>query len=386
MNVLRAAFSGISFGVLVMAGGPVVADSALAAEARIIPHERHQVVVYYANETTAQAAQSGNYRLLLSALQRSSSPDAKPIADALKEDAKEFPALVEHQVERLLMVAKRRQFDLVVFTNALALDRNFLVYKAATGAVEIKTLPARPPAPSPALATAPLARPGYLRAALMQVGTLFPSNSIDIVLITISHGAGDLALTPRVFADLSLANATNLVAELSRPVPDAGGPPLWAAYPGTTKVEYWRALSEAARRYGMRFPLVIREACESGVSSLRELLALPHSVGAVAHTGHALIIFSDLDDASLFDVDGGNADRLQHASQVLAKSGLHVDRRPALWLELMETMFWRWYGYLFFLPMALWLAWQASAALPLRRSFGALSDKRRPSGSRWTET
>ena len=75
-----------------VSGGVLVSVLATAAAASAAPDKRHQIVVYYANETTAQAAQSANYRILLSVLRSSQNPDAGPIADALvRRTPRNFP-------------------------------------------------------------------------------------------------------------------------------------------------------------------------------------------------------------------------------------------------------------------------------------------------------
>lgn len=350
----------ITLVVLLTAAG--VCATAAAIKGTTVP-ERHQVVVYYANETTTQAVQSANYATLHSILRSSQNPAAGMIADALDQDAKEFPAAVRHDVHELMAVANRRGFDLVVFTNALALDRQFLFYKGAGGTEEMRLLPTLPPAPSPSLASSPLSRPEYLQTALVEVGDLYAPDSLDVVLITNSHGADDLALTPRVFADLTIANAPDLLAALDRPVPETVTPQLWAAYPGTTKSAYWHALSEAGRLRGLRFPLIFRQACESGVSSLNELLELPDGVGTVAHTGDAMIGFYDIEVAALFDVDGEAAARLRHISEELRARGVHVDSRAMLGLELVRATLVHRYPFLLFLPLLAWLVWHGRVAL-----------------------
>lgn len=334
-----------------------------AAATETAPPARHQVVVFYANETTAQAAQSANYADLLSILRSSRRPFANEIADALERDAREFPAAVRRDVDGLLAVARRRGFDLAVFSNALTLDQHFIVYASARGFAENRPFAELGPAPSPALAAAPLSRPDYLQAALVQVGNLYPPDSLDIILIANSHGAGDLALTPRVFADLTAANATDLMRELEQSTLQDGAPPLWAEYPGTTKVAFWRALNDAGRARGLRYPLVFREVCESGVSSFAELFEVPESVGMLAHTGDAMIGTTDIDNVSLFDVDGSDAERVHHLSETLRARGIHVDSRAMLWFQPASATVLRMYPYLLFLPLLLWLAWHGRAAI-----------------------
>jgi hypothetical protein len=353
--------SAVALGAIVLislAVGALLATSSVGESAVGDGTGRNQIVLYYANETTVQAARSDNYAALLSILRMSANPLAPEIMNALVEDAKEYPAAVQHDIDQLLTVARRRAFDLAIFSNTLALDRQYLFYRAAAGVVEIGQLPELPGAPSPALATAPLSRPEYFDAALREVGARYPPDSLDVILITNSHGAGDLALTPRVFADLTNVNVPALWAELDRPAAGAGERAVWAAFPGTTKRDYWNVLNEVSRWRGLRFPLVFRQACESGPSSWAEIGAVPSSVDAVAHTADAMLGFSDVDDAAALDTDATGAVRVRQLSVALEKSGIEVDRRPMLWLPLARSALARNYPFLFFLPLAAWLAWQ----------------------------
>jgi len=52
------------------------------------------------------------------------------------------------------------------------------------------------------------------REGLLSVAALYPPNSLDIVLITNSHGSRDMALIPRVNADLSQADAGRAMREM----------------------------------------------------------------------------------------------------------------------------------------------------------------------------
>lgn len=327
---------------------------------------RHQVVVYYANETTSQAAHSVNYAILLRVLRESSNPSASALADEIVRDTTEYPEAARSDIKGLLTDAKRHHFDLAVFTNAMALDQKYLFYRSSTDTSEFHSLAELPGAPSAPLAVSPLSRPGYFQAALTEVAALYQPDSLDIILITSSHGGGDLALTPRVFADLTHVKPENLLAAVNRPNEDASVRRQWASYPGTTKVEYWRVLSRVSAEHGVRFPLVLRAACDSTISSWDEFFAIPGSVGLVAHTGHRIFQFNQLDYAKIFNFNGRRSQLANHVSAALENQGIYVQSRASLWFWPMENSLTHIPLTLYFIPLILWLLWIVAAKVGLR--------------------
>ena len=334
---------------------------------------QNQLIVYYANETTKQAATFANDASLLSVLRRSSNPVAARVADNIVADANKFPASVQLDVNGLLKSAKRHRFDLAVFTNALALEDRYLFYRSSADVLETRQLPSLPNAPTAALATSPLARPEYFRAALSEAGALYPPDSFDLVLITISHGGGDLALTPRVFAELTEASTKQLETELNSPSSEAAQPASWARYRGTTKLEYWRVLAEASAFRGIRFSLVFRAACDSGVSSWAELFAIPASVEVIADTRDDAIYFNNqIDYAKVFDFEGRGTDLTPHIADALKSGHIHIDSRATLCVWLIRDELMRYHPTVLFIPLALWIVWIAWApALAATRRFAA---------------
>lgn len=318
-----------------------------------------EIVVYYANETTPQAAHSPNTAKLLAILDNSANPTARAMAKSLRDDEAKFGAAVKSDETVLIAAAQQRGFGLILFSNALALDHKFLLLRHG-GSIESVPLPDEAPAPTEALSTSPLARPDYLAAALREVTALYPDHP-DVILITNSHGAGDLALTPRIFADLAVVKAGELEHELETPPKPGEAPPVWASYPGTTKAEYWRVLTNAK---GLHFALVVRDACESGVSSWREWFALlPSDVSALAHTGNALIDYGAIDFRAAFVPDPRDASLAAGLAGSLQRQGLHVDGKTALLFGFALRQMAAVPVVLYFVPLALWLCWLGLAIL-----------------------
>ncbi len=361
------------FIVLVTAVASATASGAVVAAP-------HQVVVYYANETAARVAGSANYASLLAALKQSAKPSAAALAAALVQDATEYPAAVHTDVNALIGAARRGRFDLAVFTNTLALEAQYLFYRHAADAVETRRWPVLPDAPSTILALSPLARADYLRAALLEVVALYPpSAAIETILITNSHGAEDLALTPRVFADLSIANATDLVAQLDAPLLASGERPAWVVHQGTTKRDYWRTIAEVSAVHDhLRFALVFRESCRSGVMSWAEYAAVPASVGLIAHSSDRDIRYGDFDYAEIFAAAERGPNLPAAVAAQLQRRGIDVDARATMWIGLARDSVVALPLTVFFVPLAVWLIWYALSGLGARRREGSRSPRLEP--------
>ena len=327
---------------------------------------RQRLLVYYGDETSTQAIQSKNYAALLSVLRSSSNPRAAIVAASVVSDAENFPRLIQRDVEALQLQAKRLGFDLAIFTNALAFDGQFLLYRAETGSTERQALPLVPPAANAILATSPLSRPEYLRAALLSVGALYPNNTLDIVLITNSHGGRDMALIPRVNADLSQAGAAAAMKEMLE-TGDNGEPPDWAVPKGTSKLEFWQAIGEASATYGISFPLVFREICVGGLRSWTEFFTVPSSVGLIADSGMDEINGWTLDYANLLGTVSPGADWVASLAEALKLQGLNVKTRNTAWMDVFLISLRRVPIVAFFIPLALWLAWFAVTPFRERR-------------------
>ena len=357
---------------------PLDLATSLTAAADDVAHDatRHRVLIYYANETSAQAAASENYAALLKVLQRSASPLAKTAADSILLDARKMPALVQRDIAALTKQAERLGFDLAIFTNDLAFERRYLFHRAAQHITETRELPALPAAANIILATSPLARPDYFRAALMEVSRLYPKNSLEAVLIADSHGSGEMALIPRVNADLSRDNAARAMREMLES-DDNGVPPDWARLQGIEKRRFWQILAEVGDGRGVRFPLVFREACASGLRSWAELFALPASVERIGHSAMGALEATDIDYATILGAARPGQDWPAVLAAGLSDAGIHVDGRPTLWLWVLLVNLGQLPPWLFFAPLLLWVGWYGWT-LRRRRTVGSPGAARAP--------
>lgn len=344
----------------------------LAVTANAAPPPRNLLLVYYANETSERVASSQTYAVLQAAIAKSTNPDARALGPILSRDAVAFPAAVQSDAAALTEAAVRLRFDLAIFTNALAYEHRYLLVRGATGsgAIESRALRELAPAASPILADSPLSRGDFLRAALSEAGNAYAPASLDIILITNTHGARDIALTPRVFADLSKTDPEALLAELDG-APRAGElRPLGTLARGTSKLEYWRAIADVAAARDIRFPLVFRQSCESGLSGWSELQLLPASVGAIAHTANGSISYRDIDYAAVFANPGSPFSLVEQLAAELRKRGVQVDSRESMWQWLVRDAAFAALPYLLIVPLLAWLAWYGRyyLAAALRRA------------------
>lgn len=342
---------------------PLLAPAALAQSGRA-----ERVLIYYANETTPAAAQSRNYAVLLQTLRAHGGSDGAVIADEIADDSRISPAVVQREIDALTRSCGRLRADIAVFTNALASSGKFLFCRAAAGVMESLPFAGPPPAADRILNRTPLSRPEYLRAALARVAAAAAPSAVEAILFTHSHGGIGMALMPRVSADVEDLDASALRHILQI----RGGTPDWATLKGTSKLEFWRVLSDAGRAYGMRFALVFRQACESGPDSMAEYRAIPGNVVRIAHTAMADLPYGKIDYTALLAAATA-PDPVEGLVANLSAQGMHVDGTGALLLWLVPVYLWSIPSALFFVPLALWLGWLGIAyAANARRIRSAL--------------
>jgi hypothetical protein len=337
---------------------PLLCGLGLFAGGMVAQEARHPLLVYYGDETSAQASQSENYAALLEVLRGSDNPRSAIVAESIVADAEKFPLLIRRDVAALKVQAKRLGFDLAIFTNALAFDGKYQLFSAETGTIETHKLPEIPSASSTILATSPLSRPEYLRAGLLSVSALYPDDTLDMVLITNSHGGRDMVLIPRVNADLSQTGAALAMREMLES-DDNGVPPAWAQPQGTSKLAHWKILNDVSAAHGVRFPLVFRETCVSGIRSLTELFAVPDNVGLIAHSGTGNINGWDLDYAQMLGTVAPGSDWIASLAASLKDHGVHVDTWTTAWFGVLLVALRNVPVVVFFVPLALWIAWYA---------------------------
>ncbi len=318
------------------------------------------VLIYYANETQRDAIDSPNYRRLLAALGASGSAKAKRIIDNLRIDAEVFPTIVENETAAILRRAIALGFHARVFTNALAIRGQYLRFDPGVDHWQFATLPPLPPSSDSVLIGAPLSRPEGLRAALAQVGADAALPRGDLVLVTKSHGDDEMALLPRVFADLSTVSRDELIRELDAPAGPAEVP-AWSRPKGVTKREFWLILAEFARATPSEFALVFREACRSGVASVREYLDTPQEVRRFAHSGGRSLRYGEVDYDKLLAGLVSQRSLSEQLARGLEEQGLQITTAGGLRTSVLRRLLVAAKPAILFVPLLAWIWWYLRA-------------------------
>jgi hypothetical protein len=172
---------------------------------------KQQVLIYYANETRGDGQ-----KLLAGWLRGSNDARLKKLGTRLTDDQKTFAATVKAEVEALGDVAGRgeKPFALIVFTNALAAEGKFLYRTADGDKFETGTIKL-PKFVSPVLAAQPLSSPHTFAAALLAANKQFPADKHSYLLVSKSHGTGDVLVTPMVRRPMLAADKERVLAGLA---------------------------------------------------------------------------------------------------------------------------------------------------------------------------
>jgi hypothetical protein len=333
----------------------VVGAAVIAAAPRAETGPPKEIVIYYGNETTNAAAASSNYGVLLAALRAYGGKEGLDLAGAIAEDAKISPSVVGDEVKSLLNGCGRINADIVIFTNELTRDGRYLLCRAASQTVEARPFAALAPPPDAILNLTPLSRLEYFRAALEQVGALFAGRPPKAILLTHSHGSPEMGLMPRVSAEV-----TDLPPAMLRHILDfRHSEASRAALKGTSKLQYWHVLSDVESAYRMRFALVFRQACESGLGGFAEFGAIPEGVSRIAHTAMSDLPYGKIDYNALVTSAAAAPDVTTAFAANLAAQGMHVDTKWRLLVWLVPVYLWTLPPAIWFAPIGLWLGWMA---------------------------
>lgn len=353
--VVLLAMSGGSVGLAQPAEvqAPLVAGEIRSAYSLAEPTEfnssdditKYTVLVYYANETAPDEAETQNYNQLLEWLDSSDNEYAKKIATGIRNELKAFPGAVDQEVadirHGMAELEPDSEFTAAVFTNRLARRGVFQVWQP--GADEPQELPLELPQFEKLVYNSnPLSHPEVFEAALEAVGRRFDPAGHQFALVTKSHGSRNLAMTPKIILDVSETDRDTLLAELEaenirhqekaldnekklagfktiEPIlgkegklsPDMNntmdaeeestlrqGAPLL----GVTKDQYLTILRQCGEQRGMRFPVVFMEACKSQLDEvqLRDLQARGINIGILFTSDLEGLEYTTIDYADVF--------------------------------------------------------------------------------------
>jgi hypothetical protein len=317
---------------------------------------RHTTIVYYANETVKQVSDLVQFAKLQAILRRSRSQAGDRLIKKLQGDVELYPQIVERESAALQAMAKRSYTNLAIFSNKLALEGHYLFYDAESDTLQRHTFAIGQKEDGPFIALAPLSRPDVLREALETAVRAASQPVSSVVLFVNSHGTIETALMPRINVDLSIATEDEILQRVRSG--SAGEPPRWAMPHGTSKIEFWSILGQISGGQNVRFPLVVRLACQSGLSSRAELAAIPPSVERFAHTGLSSPSTGDIDLAAAFSKAKGT-DWLASMPDALRDAGFKVDTPQSLSLWLIPIALRQIPIIVYFLPVFGWFVWIA---------------------------
>ena len=319
---------------------------------------RHRLIVYYANETAAATAASDNYATLLRILRTNGSPAAMASVEELALEARVSLEVSIRDADILRRYASHADADIALFSNTAALTGSFGYQRRGEAAVEWRAMPRLPPPANRIMASSPLARLDVFRAALEAAASLYPPSTLDVVLIVKSHGTPEMALTPRLSADMSMTDEAEVIRQFLTPS-QAATPVPWARIQGIDKLAFWQVLADLGDRRGVRFPLVFREVCESGLVSWAEFAAVPPNVGLIAHSAMDSMSSAGIDLSPVLRSDTASVDWVAPIASVLGGQGVYLDRKLTIWRWLVLDDLASLPFAVYFVPLVLWLGWQA---------------------------
>lgn len=177
---------------------------------------RQQVLMYYANETSADGAGADNVRTLTEWLRSSDNAEVRAMATSIESDADRFADVVERETSTIRAArAKLRPAQrpaVVLITNAMARAGHMQV--AAAGK-DFRRVPLQLPEFDDAILQAwPLASASSMSAVIDAVAELLPPTQHEYVLVTKSHGNRHFALTTRVALNTSVLERQRVLAKL----------------------------------------------------------------------------------------------------------------------------------------------------------------------------
>jgi hypothetical protein len=322
-------------------------------------------LLYYANETPAEALSSKNYQTFLRVLNQSDTRSAAEIHGALLEDVSDAAKTSLRDVEALRAAARRTNVGLFVFSNALALQNQYLFFGPLSHSAEVRFFGRAAADDNPLLEFSPLSRPEQLRAALNVTLQQFGQESAAIALIVRSHGSYGIPLMPRVNFDFTKVSESEILRALDEVSHDDLRLPE-VRLQGTSQVTFWGILEEVSEMTGAKFPLVFLSSCESGPLTVTEVLSIPRSVSLIIHSGHHGMSSQAISYESMLSDLGQDAVGIDAIVSKLVSGLLNAGQR--LRSDTAVTA-WRWpfislLGefplWTFGIPLLAWILWSVS--------------------------
>jgi hypothetical protein len=251
--------------------------------------KKPEVVIYYANETAPDERELRNYSTITSWLKSSGTPQALKVADQLARDLNEFHLAVDQEVQSL---TSSKNVDgnpvaIAIFTNRIIRNKQFILKTKESPKSTSRTFET-PNFSSYILTSNPLSDAASFKLALDKVVQLYDPNKFEFVLITKSHGVGDLALTPRLAVRAEESSPEELLKLVGDDNTGTENLPAWAKHRlGIQKTELMSILEDEGKRNGMFFRMVFLESCHSEfdtTTTTAHSVSMPHNVATIVTT------------------------------------------------------------------------------------------------------
>ena len=301
------------------------------------------VFIHYTNETDPAGKDAENHRITIERLEQIGHDKASRIADNLRNEPQLMGDAISLDRELLREHLRGLSVILVEVDNRATREGFFRYW-----------LPNETDARTVSFQVAntgdyifdenPLATADGFRATLDAISKTFPPENHQFVLVTLSHGSSDLALTvklARKHQEITMEEFKAMFSgdAIDYPLPDVG----------VTKSEYFDVLAEVGDEFGMRFPLVILESCQ-GVMDAPLAREMPKNVDLFFSSGHRNLEFRSLPLAEIFALTKSAEDLVPAMDKELSREFLRIERVKSwpFWIwcfPLVLVLLWQWISH-----------------------------------------
>lgn len=316
-----------------------------------------ELLVYYANETCLEGDAAENHRQFEQWLAALPTEKATNALKHLRRDREEFPAVVARETIALASAP----VHVVVFQNALACQGVFLERTSgATSGFVRAAFPELLTSSDPVYRANPLSCAAGLDAALRAVHRLAQQRGIErLGFIIKSHGSAEMALTPRLTLWHTEVRAEELSSLLDRSTPDPG-----IAKRGVSGTELTERLNAFQKVWGRPVQFVFVETCRANAPALR--LGLDRGFQRIFAGASQKMDYHTLDYPAMLAAiaAAGSDDFLAGFARELKRHPRLIEHRLIPWPQRLAA------NWVYFVPLALVLAWCAAVRLKRTKGFG----------------
>lgn len=300
------------------------------------------VFIHYTNETDPAGLDADNHRITIERLEQIDHVKARAIADNLRNEPKLMSDAIS--ADRKLLRDQLSKLDVILCeVDNRSTREGFFQY----------WLPAESEARTVNFHVAktgdyifdenPLATAAGLHSSLQAISQTFSPSKHRFVLVTLSHGSSELALTvklARKHEDITTDEFQAMFSgqTIDYPLPDVG----------VSKAEYFDILAAVGRETGMHFPLIVMESCQ-GVMDAPLAREMPDNVDLFFSSGHRNLEFRSLPFDEVFASTQSAEDLIPAMDRELSQQFLRIERATSwpIWIwsvPLIIVLLWQWFS------------------------------------------